>query len=315
MFLLLSGYVSCHIHGLALFLYSKYYKMTLKKKPSIYILIILMCTCLNISAQTLKSYSGQYENVNPDKALDPGIASYTYKEGAGKRIYHGQFSYSDKDQTLKGNFVDDKQVGTWIYTVKTRFTAKNNYYSGKRVISVTYKNGIPDGPFSISLVDSKTGLTKAYIRGEFVNGRLAGDLKADLNTGLFDGHRFDSSFDLPYINLMSGAFDDSGKPANIWKVYSPTCEIIERYDPTGGVKVSTTNPSTGETIDDERPAYMPNIILEAANYALRSTRMRSSEIIQLSPFDLPRPDDAASKQKEEEVNRRLRKIFGSKSSE
>lgn len=145
------------------------------------------------------------------------------------------------------------------------------------------------------MVDSKSNTTRAYIKANFNNGKLVGNVTANMNRSLFDSYRnrFDSVFDIPYMNKMSGSFDENGMPSKIWVVTGPTCKITETYNQDGTYNVKTINTSTGDRVDEDRPAYMPKMLVEAANYAIRKTRMRSSEKLQLPQFDF---DDTVSLQ-------------------
>lgn len=252
-----------------------------------FLLIILTFICLSSNAQTLKTYSGEYNCINKRMLYNYGKATYTYFDGEDRRIYNGNFSYSDRDRTLKGKFKDDKQTGVWTLSEKINFNSKKHYYNGRLIISITYKDGIPDGPFSISLVDSKSNTTRAYIKATFNNGKLVGNVAADMNDRLFDfwGNHFDSVFDIPYMNKMTGSFDENGMPSNIWIVNGPTHKITETYNQDGTYNVITINTSTGDRVDDYRPAHMPTMLVEAANYAIRKTSMRSSEKFQLKRFN------------------------------
>lgn len=276
------------------------------------VIVICICiiSCLASTAQTIKTYTGQYESIQPNTIHQYGIATYTYKDTGNGRLYHGNFSYSDKSNSLKGKFVDDKQDGVWTLTEKTNFNSRKKYYNGKRIISVTYKNGVPDGTFSIVLVDNNN-ITRAYVKSKIMGDKIVGSVSADLNTSLFDfwGHNFSSSFDTPYLNKINGSFNDDGEPVGIWKVYNPTIEISEQYLSDGSIVVSSYNPSTGDAITDNRPAYMPNMIIEAANFALRTTTMRSTEKIQISLIDFSESDTEQVRKDKEEALKRIRNIF------
>lgn len=278
----------------------------------IFVICIYIISCLASTAQTIKTYTGQYNSIEPNAIYQYGIATYTYKDLDNGRLYHGNFSYSDKSNSLKGKFVDDKQDGVWILTEKTNFNSRKKYYNGKRIISVTYRNGVPDGSFSIVLVDNNN-ITRAYVKSNIVGDKIVGTVSADLNTRLFDffGRNFSSAFDTPYLNKMNGSFDDAGEPVGIWKVANPTLEISEQYLSDGSISVSSYNPSTGDVITDNRPAYMPNMIIEAANFALRTTTMRSTEKVQISPIDFSESDtEQVRKNKEETVERIRKRVMG-----
>lgn len=87
------------------------------------------------------------------------------------------------------------------------------------------------------------------------------------------------------MNKMTGSFDENGMPSNIWIVNGPTHKITETYNQDGTYNVITINTSTGDRVDDYRPAHMPTMLVEAANYAIRKTSMRSSEKFQLKRFN------------------------------
>ena len=255
-------------------------------------LLILFASliCLSINAQTLKTYTGNYNCLIKPNMDTYGKVRYTYYEQDNKRMYHGQFSYSDSRGTLKGKFKDDKQDGVWTFSQTTNFTIGKKYYNGKRVISITFSDGVPNGPLKISLVDSKTNTPQAYIKVNFNNGLLVGDVSGKLNRRLygFSCYDYSSVYDVPYHSNMSGTFNEQGLPCANWIVKNPTCVISELYNNDGTFSIIETNPSTGDSVDNFRHPHLPNMVIDLVNYALRATLMRGSLKIQLPLIEYDR---------------------------
>lgn len=248
------------------------------------LLLIFSFLCLSINAQTLKTYTGQYNCLIHPNTDSYGKATYSYYEHNDTRMYHGQFSYSDSRGSLKGKFKDNKQDGLWTFTKKINFTVKRNYYNGKLVITITYKDGIPNGPITFSMIDSKTNSAKAVIKANFEDGKLIGNVGGRFNERFFGFYGL-NSFESLFENNVTGTFNENGLPTNDWTVTGPTCKVIETYMSDGSYTLKETNPSTGDIIESYREPKMPNLFIEIVNYALRQTLMRDSPKYQLPYFN------------------------------
>lgn len=246
--------------------------------------IIASFLCLSINAQTLKTYSGQYNCLIQPNTNPFGKATYTFYEQDDKRMYHGQFSYSDSRGSLKGKFKDNKQDGIWTFTEKINFTVKRKYYNGKLVITITYKDGVPNGPITFSMIDSKTNSTKATFKADFVDGKLTGKVAGRFNERFFGFYGL-NSYESLFEDNVTGNFDDNGLPINDWTVSGPTIKVIETYTSDGNYSLKEINPSSGDKINSYREPKMPNLVVEIVNYALRQTLMRDSKKFQLPYFN------------------------------
>jgi len=76
------------------------------------LLTFAFCLFANLlQAQTIKTYSGPYEN---------GKATYQYYEdNNGERIYNGPFTYKSIDGTIRitGTYKNGKRNGSWLCTL------------------------------------------------------------------------------------------------------------------------------------------------------------------------------------------------------
>lgn len=248
------------------------------------LLLLIPFLCLCVNAQTLKTYSGQYNCLIQPNTDSYGKATYTYYEKNDKRMYHDQFTYSDSRGSLKGKFKDNKQDGLWTFTEKINFTVNRSYYNGKLLITITYKDGVPNGPITFSMIDSKTNSTKATFKANFENGKLVGNVGGRFNKRFFGFYGL-NSFESLFENNVSGKFDENGLPIDDWTVSGPTCKVTETYGSDGNYSLKEINPSTGDIVESYRDPKMPNLVIEIVNYALRQTLMRDSNKFQLPYFN------------------------------
>ena len=148
------------------------------------IIFFIFIIALTLNAQTVKTYSGNYDlkcyeaNAIPIHLLT-GKATYAYYENDDyERIRKGRFSYTGKvsnngisvNSTISGNYKENLKQGTW------KTTAKVVNRQGSATISsvVNYSDGLPNGLWSFTSTTSKASESGSL---NFIKNRVVGDFK------------------------------------------------------------------------------------------------------------------------------------------
>ncbi len=154
-------------------------------------------------AQEHQTYNGPFGNDNA------GTATYSYYTGDdGRRMFDGKYTYKRIDKrnggstyTETGLYKDDKLEGLWTLSF-------NGSINGNKVvakITLSYKNGLLNGPMNYSWQETEDGktTTKQYTL-QFNEGYLTGkatNIKLDMQ-------------------IISYAFDENHQPKGLW-----TCRL------------------------------------------------------------------------------------------
>ncbi len=179
---------------------------------------------VNFSAQTLKTYTGVYEN---------GKAVYQYYENEkADRIYEGSFSYITKTYNILGLFKENKRAGKWKISAVNKFILKGKEKLGvNTLISGSYLNGNMDGVWTFSnatkTFNPKT--KKASPKAE----------KVIANASFKDNHFIGKfAFDKTLLTktFITGQFTDAGFVDGVWSVKRP--KIIEEIKYKNGIEYS-----------------------------------------------------------------------------
>jgi transcriptional regulator NrdR family protein len=147
-------------------------------------ILFLFIISLTLNAQTVKSYSGNYDLKCYEAKAIPihllsGKATYTYYENADyERIRKGRFSYTGKvsnngisvNSNISGNYKENLKQGTWKTTAKV----VNRQGSATLRSVVNYSDGLPNGLWSFTSTTNKASESGSL---NFINNRVIGDFK------------------------------------------------------------------------------------------------------------------------------------------
>lgn len=201
------------------------------------ILSIVLSICLSAaaSAQTLKTFNGEYD----DGTVNKGRAIYTYYEDKTTLEYikHGgfKFIYSDRDATssqqvvIAGNYNHNKKKGLWSCTITYADwpTNGNTYNTGTKTLTANYENGLPNGAWLYKYNGKEREkrfalngytwtpfkpLTSEMVSANFNEGIITGPVKFINNP--------------PYSEYTSivGQFENNGFMSGTWVYKSPDNE-------------------------------------------------------------------------------------------
>lgn len=137
-----------------------------------HILILILFSSLSAFAQTLKSYSGPYEN---------GTAKYQYYENDNyERILNGPFTYNEgQTYSITGEFKNNLRVGVWKATI-----TEKNFYTKQltsKVATATYVAGNLEGLCNYTYTEIATKRILAKSTANFRNNTLIGSYTYDVN--------------------------------------------------------------------------------------------------------------------------------------
>ena len=177
--------------------------------------IIILTTLLSLKvfslvAQTIKTYSGPYEE---------GKATYQYYEDKnGERIYHGKFTYNNEEGTIKivGAYKNGKKDGIWTCALNKAFY--NMLLTVTGTINASYSNGNKNGDWSYSFSENTS-------RFEVSGGGTESE-KISFKNNIPEGQYFSKqSFNLIYntgkksgTRIVKGTFDESGYKTGEWSI-------------------------------------------------------------------------------------------------
>ncbi len=186
--------------------------------------LIAILFIFNFSAQTLKTYTGVFEN---------GKAVYQYYENEkADRIYEGSFSYITKTYSVLGQFKENKRTGKWKISATNKFILKGKEKLGvNTLISGSYVNGNMEGvwTFSNSTKTYNPKTKKASPKAEKV-----------FSNAIFKDNHFVGIFIFEKIlvtkTVITGQFNDAGFVDGVWSVKSP--KIIEEIKYKNGLEYS-----------------------------------------------------------------------------
>jgi hypothetical protein len=231
------------------------------------LLILLVAFNLNVSSQTLKTYTGNYED---------GSATYQYYENKDyERVYHGTFKYSESNLTVIGQFKNNLKDGFWSYEYKnnnynydpidyTKLTGtfsngkmekdwsylyyRKNKKSGKfeeyKEMSVQFHNNNFIGKLYLTEdhIYHNNGIGKMKIKGNFNNDGLIDSIWSLTYTQ--NGYDFETYFKFKY-GILYGSFSRNLSNGN----------IIENFDSTGFINQFINNYDTLSNISSVNSNY------------------------------------------------------------
>lgn len=127
-------------------------------KTIIFNLIVISCT-VKVFSQTLKIYSGKFEN---------GTANYQYYENENfERILNGNFTYKTETVTMKGSYKENKKNGMWIVTQTNPSHSVNSGFQA--TVTANYNLGKLNGSVFYKKTDSKSQKIIARSNAVFIN--------------------------------------------------------------------------------------------------------------------------------------------------
>ena len=203
----------------------------------IYILIFQ-----NLFSQTLKTYSGSFEN---------GTATYHYYENENsERVYHGSFSYKSDELKITGSFKNNFRDGKWVIIKTKREYIKSLFkpeYPIEEVSSGFYKNGNLEGKWSYQ---SKAKATGNILKSSTVN--FKNNIIVDKYVFVDNDEKVNLEFNLNKVGLFNGSYKLSYKKALV------PFEDIRKYK--NGVRYFQLhrNIQTGEIL--EKSEINPSIV-------------------------------------------------------
>jgi hypothetical protein len=169
--------------------------------------IICIFTCTFSNAQTIKTYSGAFEE---------GKATYQFYENKDfERVYHGKFNYTTDFLGLikiSGNYNDNFKHGLWSYY--REFDGLFNIKGYNTSIKGNYIEGLKEGQWNVIATEvgtgkiiakSKVNFKKGILVGSFVKSENGNTLKGQFdNNGFFTGtwiHKFKKSDNFYYEDV------------------------------------------------------------------------------------------------------------------
>ena len=175
------------------------------------ITLLLPLFCFSAIGQTAKTYTGPYHK---------GQATYSYIEKEdGSRVYEGAFTWKERvemrDLTAKGNFVNGKRDGLWVFTATNISKSK---IPTTETLKVFYKDGVHAGEYSYKAAANYSGKDA---KGSFIKNDYGSAPEGMVLTATCKDNRFDG------VLKMSGTsglkwettYDASGSQykTGIWK--------------------------------------------------------------------------------------------------
>lgn len=184
-------------------------------------IIMLLGMCMTINAQSLKTYSGSY-NDSYYRALSVPKATYTYKNAKdGTRIFEGNFTWQCTHKPnvaydrAAGKFHNNYKVGLWTYISKTA--------SSTTLLKVNYNSkGHVDGIYDYSETEynKKTGKKRVVrsLKANIKNGNAIGAISGHLVS--FEAKEAGGYSQKLHIGdaTFTGQTDDSGYADGLWKI-------------------------------------------------------------------------------------------------
>lgn len=217
-------------------------------KKTIFLLFTLSMAAVSSMGQTIKTYSGLYED---------GKATYSYYEDEnGERVKHGKFTYN---KTQKGVGVGVGAIGGASISYTGTDFASGNYKDGIKDGTWTYKSKVTGGKIVF-------GNFAAVIN--YVNGRMEGTLNYDGKIYQMKNNRITGQVKKSDEDwTISGQFDEDGFPDGTWtKKYQSGGNLYvdtEKYVHGLLIDKQTKNESTGEITKYEFKDVDPHEYLAA----------------------------------------------------
>ena len=192
-------------------------------KKTIFLLFTLSMAAVSSMGQTIKTYSGLYED---------GKATYSYYEDEnGERVKHGKFTYN---KTQKGVGVGVGAIGGASISYTGTDFASGNYKDGIKDGTWTYKSKVTGGKIVF-------GNFAAVIN--YVNGRMEGTLNYDGKIYQMKNNRITGQVKKSDEDwTISGQFDEDGFPDGTW---------TKKYQSGGNLYVDTEKYVHGLLIDKQ----------------------------------------------------------------
>jgi hypothetical protein len=200
-----------------------------------------------VQAQTLQNFNGAYP-LSGDFTWVIGQANYNFKEMADyTKSREGKFSFTSNmtgnqfgqynsarfDASVDGSYKNNLKEGAWTHNIKFTKVSDINSHT---VIKANYKEGYPQGKWTIALTDLSSNLVAESIELNFVKGLIVGNFSKENSYTEFK---------------VSGSTDNLGYIHGKLTLIEQGSEMIQEY--VHGVVVRTVyrNPTTGEVYRNE----------------------------------------------------------------
>ena len=207
--------------------------------------LIIFSFISQLYSQTIKKYSGQFED---------GIATYEYYENEKlERVYHGSFTYNSKEYKLTGSFKNNKKNGKWSF-IKTKAEYIKSLITPEfpieEIATGSFLDGDMNGNWLYQFKEKATGKILKSSAVTFDRNKLIGKYKfSDLEA------KKSIEFTLNKISLIDGNFIFK------YKNYGVHFEDIRKYK--NGIRYFQIhrNLQTGEILEtlDISPSEIPFI--------------------------------------------------------
>ncbi len=197
------------------------------------IILLSLISSLNINSQELKIYEGSYEdNFN---GYGQGFVKYEYYENENyERIYEGELNYEsnyldEKSVFIKGDFVNNKKNGKWVFVLTDKNSKTVNQIDGK------YLNNKKNGSWS------------------FNQKRIGNDQIKENSFSLF----FANDILIGQIRLkdITGQFNDKGLFVGDWNIQDGNTEYIAKFEEGILIVLVVRKISTGEILSKYNPDF------------------------------------------------------------
>jgi len=195
------------------------------------IILLSLISSLNINSQDLKIYEGSYEdNFN---GYGKGFVNYEYYENKNyERIYEGELNYESnyldkKNVFIKGNFVNNKKNGQWVFILKDKNSKTVNEIDGE------YLNNKKNGSWSFN--QKRIGIDQAKENSFsllFANDILIGQIR---------------------LKDITGQFNDKGLFVGDWNMQDGNTEYIAKFEEGILIVLVVRKISTGEILSKYNP--------------------------------------------------------------
>lgn len=178
-------------------------------KRFLFCMVMLLCMCMTMNAQGLKTYSGAYR-ANAHFLFGTQKATYTYKNAEdGTRIYEGNFTYScttnpNLYKKVTGRFHDDCKEGLWTYIDKSSET---------KTLKINFKEGYRNGIYEYTYTTSK-GTIKESLKATMKNGVMVGPVSGRAVQYVYEY----GSRSVMGQGVFSGQTDEDGLADGTWKL-------------------------------------------------------------------------------------------------
>ncbi len=190
------------------------------KQRVLFFLLLFYVSIAGSMAQQLKTHKGE---------IYGGNETYTYyiDTETNDQVRQGAYSFSKSDKnsdgassthTIKGQYVNGYKNGAWLYTFKNVDVenGSNNYVTGVISMTMTYKDGMPEGAWSYSSTGKRR--SRKYSFGGWSWGSYVATEPTNINVSFKDGIMVGNvTYTTPWVEAK-GKLDDEGWLVGQWRV-------------------------------------------------------------------------------------------------